>query len=209
MPDIRKVSLDMCINKYFQRPFSSVEKQFALEFLNKGRSFDFKKTLFYRLRISAIDWTYNGIARIPDKSSFIPPYWVVPWADKKRNKAGFIEKFKRKITFKDLARDFFDLVYSIDKNGFDNSESAIKGYLFKDSNLGEVFQYTDGNRRMGALAALSEKKHFDKMSKSIYVDVRKVITRESLCTDNEIIKISRKYSFTEEDVKGWFDNVFL
>ncbi|VAX19876.1 hypothetical protein MNBD_NITROSPINAE04-1073, partial [hydrothermal vent metagenome] len=72
--------------------------------------------------------------------------------------------------------------------------------------FGSVFQYIDGNRRMGALSNYADRHCDGEME--IPVAVRQTIHRDKLLSYPLIKQLINEGRFTESDVYKWFDNAF-
>ena len=200
--------IDIFISKLFLHANVSPEKEIADLYFTCGSSFNHKETKFYKLRIGQKDWSSRGMGNLPDNLCTKPQYFVVPWAGKPRKPQTFISRFRRKLKFKGVLREFFDLADSIKEKGFDNSEEPIKGYLLRQGENQNRFLYTDGNRRIGILSSLVERSNSLKYSSKIHVDVRGEFLWESIM-ESEVVKDNiLKYGFTRRDIEIWFNHVF-
>jgi hypothetical protein len=204
------VFLDICINKYFLSVYESAEKKIADEYFKNGRlSLKVTKTQFYCLRTGKKDWLSNGFAKIPENLSHDPVYWIVPWENSYREPVTLYDRFFKIINFRKILKDFYSLSDNILKNGFDNSKNKITGYLFYNSDGTKKFLYTNGNRRLGILASLSDIGKINKSKIKIYIDLKGEFQRDKLFQNKVICKNMKKFNFTEEDVYAWFDNIFI
>ena len=200
--------IDIFISKLFLRANESPEKEIADLYFTCGSSFNYRETKFYKLRTGEKDWYSKGIGNLPENLDVRPRYFVVPWADKPRKQQTFISRIRRKLKFKGVLRDFFDLADSIKEKGFDNSEKPIKGYLLRQGEHNTRFLYTDGNRRIGILASLVERSSIGKYSSDIHVDLRGEFCWESIMESSIVKDNILKYGFTKKDIKIWFNHVF-
>lgn len=208
--------LDFFVNKLFWPAARSAECAFALQYLREGASFDFKSTLFYRLRTGEAHWGTPGVANLPPGVSpghGLPPYWVMPWDSRVREPLSWLrawnQKRVRRRDFPTLAREFFALVDRIGSQGFDNSASPIKGHLLVRDDGAARFVYLDGNRRLGILAALCEWGDPRAKAAQVHVDVRGRFDRAKLWEQTAEPRAHAPYSFTREECLAWFDQVFF
>lgn len=194
------------INKLFQRPSESAEFEFAKILDNKNNSL-VKKSLFYKLRTGKVDWTDDLVVKLPCFHTWPLKYWTVPWADKKRTNTGFFDRFLKGLNFKSTCLKFEELLSRIETQGFDNSNSPIKGYLLQQGDK-EVFQYTDGNRRLGILAYLYSMGRLDINAIKIHVEIKKTFNFDTVDENNEIQDICSRNNIGKEDLELWIAHAF-
>jgi hypothetical protein len=97
------------------------------------------------------------------------------------------------------------LADSIRLQGFDNITEPISGTLLI-RNKEQRFVYTDGNRRLGILAALYSESI--RPSPKVVVTVQDCIDETYLFGHPTVQMVRRKYRMPMEDVRRWFDHVF-
>lgn len=194
------------INKLFLPASKTAESEMARLYLRYGRDFSYKSTDFYRLRTGQADWREPGIANIPDSIEMVPDYWVVPWADKYRKPSSLRNKIFRRLKFPGLLSDFFSLIENIRRSGFDNSREPIKGYLFYNDSGQSRFIYTDGNRRLGILAAISP--GFISKVDRVNIEPKGIFSQQSILKNSIIQANKKKYGFSDKDIMKWFHHVF-
>ncbi len=202
-----ELPFDIFRNKLFLKPHESAEFSFAKKISEKD-IFNYKETNFYKLRVGKVDWEVPGVANLPKGLKNKPPYWVMPWTDKKRKPLTFLDKILKTIEFRKKMNSFKELFKSINENGFDNSDGPIKGFLLINEFKEKQFIYTDGNRRLGILAEKCKREKIKTSSILITVKVVDTIKRDELLDKMRTLKIDETYNFGDEDAFKWFDCAF-
>ncbi len=194
------------INKYFLPANKSAEREVADLYSQKGRNgFDVAQTKYYKLRTAQTNWNDEAVAHPPKGLEREPVYWVVPWSLKERTIADN-ETQQRKRGFDAVLQDTLKVFDSIFEKGFNHGSTPIPGFELVHPELGSVFQYIDGNRRMGALSNYADRHCDGEME--IPVVARQTIHRDKLLSYPLAKQLVNEGRFTESDVYKWFDNAF-
>ena len=192
------------VNKLFLRAAQSAECELAnLIAVHGSNGFDVTETRYYRLRTGGANWVTPGMAQLPGGLERAPTYWVMPWACKPR-RLDQVDHVTRVRHFKGLLLCFEELFESLQNSGFDVSSGSIPGYKLVHPDYGEVFQYIDGNQRMGILAHLAA----ENSNLQVPVETRQVIRRERLLDYPLTRQLIEEGYFTERDAFRWFDQAF-
>ena len=148
-----EVPVELMVNKYFLPAAQSAEREFA-DRVAAGGEADAESSRYFRLRTAADDWRAPGQASLPEGLEREPDYWVVPWACKPR-RPDPAERDARRRAFPDLERRFRDLRDSLASRGFDPALGRVRAFRLIHPEHGEVYQYIDGNQRVGVMAHLA------------------------------------------------------
>jgi SAM-dependent methyltransferase len=188
------------ITKYFLRASDSPEADAAAR-LRSGESLE--GTRYRRLRTGRATWLDADVARLPTGLDIEPEYWVVPWAVRPRADA-VVAPLERR--FPELEARFGELVRSLAEHGFDESRGRVRVFKLVHPERGELWQYTDGNQRVGAAAHLAgdEPERFAAVPVVVDLEVR----RERLLDYPLTRQLVEEGRFTEADVYRWFDHAF-
>ena len=203
---VRCFPLHRMISKYFLPASMSAEASFVEAYVSDEQGFDPTNSRYFRLRTGLSDWTAPGEAKLPANLICTPRYWLMPWAHKLR-KQDERRVHARIRSFPGICDGFVRLIESIEKNGFcPEGDEGIPGYMLVHPVHGEVFQYTDGNHRLGMLAAMVKSGKVEEFD--IPIDVRQTIYRDRLLQYPLANQLVEEGYFTESDALSWFDNAF-
>jgi hypothetical protein len=204
------------VSKYFLTPFKSAEREYV-DALIKGKS-GLSFMLFSRyskLRTARADWMDPGYACFPEGLDRFPPYWAMPWQIKVRLPLTCLIRFK--LWFRFFIHDrqykssninqFKNMLSSILKDGFKpDDKDPIVGHCLVHPRFGEVFVYTDGNRRLGILSYLSEQNNDADFKVPVLIMGK--IHRDHVEQHPAAVEGVRKGYFSQGDVLRWFDHPF-
>jgi 2-polyprenyl-3-methyl-5-hydroxy-6-metoxy-1,4-benzoquinol methylase len=204
--DEQRFPLERMVNKCFLKAENGAECEFVKKYKTSGSKFKSQKTRYYQLRTGSIDWQTEGVAHLPENLSCDPVYWIMPWSYKRREFNQSLNKKKLK-DFDKLASRYTRLIDSVLLNGFNETTGRIPGFLLVHPEKGSVFQYIDGNHRMGIMAYIAKQANGSE-SIDIPVQVRQVIERDKLMEYPFVIQMINEGYFTQDDVYLWFDNAF-
>ncbi|MEK6882201.1 MAG: hypothetical protein AABY22_21465 [Nanoarchaeota archaeon] len=146
---------DACFNnmlsKYFLRPHETAEAQLA-KIVDSGKKFDYRDTLFYKIRCNKIRYDDESFSRFPKQTT----WWNMPWLNESWNQKPKIANSHRKML---QILDYFKfLLTSIKERGFLMKEYSQRIRCDQLTYNGKTcYIYIDANKRMGILGYLIKK----------------------------------------------------
>ena len=154
---VREMPLERLLSKAFYRPWETPEAE-AARMVLAGRS-DLRDTRFGHLRLGVVTWETPGHGEQPRGLDTPLRYWETPWMSKLRRPISLKERVARRLRFRKTVSDFRTLVRIMDWKGWVGQ--PVPGILLvdhgprtTDHKERECFLFTDGNRRIGAAAAV-------------------------------------------------------
>jgi hypothetical protein len=202
--DTAEVPLERMVNKYFLPAAQSAEREFADRLAAEGDGLDRGATRYHRLRTAAEGWEAPGQAALPVGLDVAPDYWVVPWAVKPR-RPDPAERAARERAFPDVERNFRELMESLGAQGFDAARGRVRAFRLIHPEHGEVYQYVDGNQRVGVLAHLAARRG---EQLTVPVIVEQDVPRDRLLDLPLARQLVDDGQMTEADAFRWFDQAF-
>lgn len=193
--------LNRMISKSFLSAAETPEKELADVLADGGAV---AATRYARLRTGRATWLDEGMARLPSALSAPPEYWVVPWAVKPRPRCGQ-ETQARELAFPALMERFAGLLQSVRDRGLDPNEGRVRAFKLVHPEQGAVYQYVDGNQRVGVAAHLGERGLF---RGGVPVVLEGEIRLDRLLDYPLTRQLVDDGRFTQADVFRWFDHAF-
>lgn len=198
---LEDVGLDRMISKYFLPPAASAEREYADAYA-AGRPGE--GTRYHRLRTARDTWLDPGQAHLPQDLDRPPVYWVMPWSVKHRAfDAG--AQAARDREFPKTRERFHELIESLRRDGYVPERGPVRAFKLVHPERGTVYQYIDGNQRLGALAHLAAERGEDP---TVRVRVEQEVHRDRLLEQPLTRQLVERGTFTEGDVLRWFDHAF-
>jgi hypothetical protein len=197
--------LDRMVSKYFLPARMSAEKEYVDAYLAEEPGLDATGTRYYRLRTAREDWLTPGQARLPADLDVEPTYWIVPWSVKPRPAAAE-EAPTRVERFGAVQERFHALIDSITGGGLDAKRGRVRAFRLVHPDHGAVYQYIDGNQRLGVVASLAERE--PDRDWTVPVRIEQEIRRERLLDYPLTRQLIEEGRLTEADAYRWFDQAF-
>ena len=154
---VREMPLERLLSKAFLRPWELSECAAARMVLVGASALG--GTRFAYLRLGLWTWESPDCGNLPQDLDVPLQYWETPWRSKLRRPISLRERVERRLRFRKTVSDFRKLVRIMDWKGWVGQ--PVPGILLvdhgprtTDHKERECFLFTDGNRRIGAAAAV-------------------------------------------------------